>query len=64
MPQLLCQIPAGLLTDAKKKEMLREIVQVTHEAVGSDPKIINVFVHEVEPLDMAVNGEVWTGEKG
>lgn len=59
MPQLLCKIPAGLLTPAKKKEMLREIIQVTHESVGSDPKIINVVVLEVEKSDYAINGEVF-----
>jgi 4-oxalocrotonate tautomerase len=59
MPQLLCKIPAGLLTPAKKKEMLREIIQVTHEAVDSDPKIINVVVLEIERADYAINGEVF-----
>jgi len=58
MPQLLCKIPAGLLTPAKKKQMLGEIVKITHEAVGSDPKIINVVVMEINPSDMVVNGEV------
>ena len=59
MPQLLCKIPKGLLTPDKKKTMLREIVKVTHESVGSDPSIINVVIIEVEPADYAINGEVF-----
>jgi phenylpyruvate tautomerase PptA (4-oxalocrotonate tautomerase family) len=58
MPQLLCKVPKGLLTPDKKKAMLREIIKVTHEAVGSDPSIINVIVMEVEMADYAINGEV------
>lgn len=58
MPQLLCKVPKGLLTPAKKKEMLREIIKVTHESVGSDPSIINVVVMEVEAADYVINGEV------
>jgi phenylpyruvate tautomerase PptA (4-oxalocrotonate tautomerase family) len=57
MPQLYCNIPAGV-PEAKKKEMIREIIKVTHEAVGSDPKIINVIVYEIDPSNMAVNGEI------
>lgn len=59
MPQLLCKIPEGLLTPDKKKTMLREIIKVTHESVGSDPSIINVVVIEVENTDYAINGEVF-----
>jgi 4-oxalocrotonate tautomerase len=58
MPQLLCKVPVGLLTPEKKKQMLREIVKVTHEAVESDPKIINIVVVEIEPSNMVINGEV------
>jgi len=57
MPQLYCNIPKGIPAD-KKKQMIREIIQVTHEAAGSDPKIINVIVYEIEPSNMAVNGEI------
>jgi len=58
MPQLLCKIPKGLLTRESKKQMLREIVQVTHESCGSDPSIINVVVLEVDKEDYVVNGQV------
>ncbi len=57
MPQLYCNIPAGVPAE-KKKVMLEEIVQATHEAVGSDPTIINVIVYEIEPQNLVVNGEV------
>ncbi len=57
MPQLYCNIPAGVPAE-KKKAMLEEIVQATHEAVGSDPTIINVIVYEIEPQNLVVNGEV------
>jgi phenylpyruvate tautomerase PptA (4-oxalocrotonate tautomerase family) len=59
MPQLLCKIPKELLTPAKKKAMLQEIIKVTHESVGSDPSIINVVVIEVDTADYAINGEVF-----
>ncbi|MGY4155527.1 4-oxalocrotonate tautomerase [Bradyrhizobium sp. USDA 4461] len=59
MPQLLCKVPKGLLTREKKKIMLREIIDATHRAVGSDPSIINVVVMEVEKEDYAINGEVF-----
>lgn len=58
MPQLLCKIPKGLLAPENKRTMLREIVQVTHESVGSDPSIINVVVMEVDATDYVINGEV------
>jgi len=57
MPQLYCNIPKGVPQE-KKKQMVREIIKVTHEAVGSDPTIINVVVYEIEPSNMAVNGEI------
>lgn len=57
MPQLYCNIPAGV-PENKKKEMLREIVRVTHEATGSDPSIINIIVYEIPPANLVVNGEV------
>lgn len=58
MPQLLCKVPKGLLDRERKRTMLREIVDATHRAVGSDPSIINVVVMEVEPEDYVINGEV------
>ena len=33
---------AARLTEPRKRQLIRDIVQVTHEAIGSDPKIINV----------------------
>jgi len=42
MPYIECHIAAGL-TKARKTQLIRDIVQVTHESIGSDPKIINVL---------------------
>jgi hypothetical protein len=41
MPFIQAHIAAGL-THAQKRRLIHEIVAVTSEAIGSDPKIINV----------------------
>jgi len=38
MPYIECHIATGL-TKARKTQLIRDIVQVTHESIGSDPKI-------------------------
>jgi 4-oxalocrotonate tautomerase len=48
----------GELSRARKRRLIRDIVQVTHEAIGSDPKIINVLVHEHEETNMSVSGRI------
>jgi 4-oxalocrotonate tautomerase len=45
MPFIQVHIAAGL-TRARKRQLIHEIVAVTSEAIGSDPKIINVVIHE------------------
>jgi 4-oxalocrotonate tautomerase len=45
MPFIEAHIAAGL-SCARKRQLIRDIVQVAHEAIGSDPKIINVVIHE------------------
>ena len=45
MPFIQAHIAAGL-THARKRQLIQEIVAVTSEAIGSDPKIINVVIHE------------------
>ena len=49
MPYIECHIAAGL-TKARKTQLIRDIVKVTHESIGSDPKIINVLLFE-HPAD-------------
>jgi 4-oxalocrotonate tautomerase family enzyme len=55
MPQIYCNIPAGVPNE-KKRAMLAEIIEVTHRATGSDPSIVNVIVYEIEPGNYVVNG--------
>lgn len=57
MPFIQCHIPAGIGETGKKK-LIKEIVKVTNEAIGSDPKIINVLLHE-HPVDsMSISGRI------
>jgi hypothetical protein len=37
MPYIECHIATGL-TKARKTQLIRDIVKVTHESIGSDPK--------------------------
>jgi hypothetical protein len=36
----------------------RDIVQVTHESIGSDPKIINVLLFEHPADNMSISGRI------
>ena len=45
MPYIECHIATGL-SQPRKAKLIRDIVKVTHESIGSDPKIINVILHE------------------
>jgi 4-oxalocrotonate tautomerase/trans-3-chloroacrylic acid dehalogenase beta subunit len=57
MPFIECHIAAGL-TERRKGQLIREIVEVTHEAIGSDPKIINVVLHEHPAANLSVSGRI------
>lgn len=57
MPFIQCHIVAGL-TPARKRQLIRDIVSLTHEAIGSDPKIINVLLHEHPDVNMSISGRV------
>ena len=57
MPFIQAHIAAGL-THARKRQLVREIVQVTSDAIGSDPKIINVVIHEHDETNMCISGRV------
>ena len=41
MPLIEVHIARGL-AEPRKRQLIHDIVRVTHEAIGSDPKIINV----------------------
>ena len=57
MPFIECHISAGL-SEPRKRQLIREIVEVTHEAIGSDPKIINVVLHEYPAVNLSVSGRI------
>ena len=58
MPYIECHISTGL-SQPRKAKLIRDIVKVTHESIGSDPKIINVILHEHPEHNMAVSGRVY-----
>jgi len=59
MPYIECHIATGL-TKARKTQLIRDIVEVTHESIGSDPKIINVllFEHPADNDNMSISGRI------
>jgi len=57
MPLIECHIATGL-SGARRRQLIREIVEVTHEAIGSDPKIINVVLHEHPAVNLSVSGRI------
>jgi 4-oxalocrotonate tautomerase/trans-3-chloroacrylic acid dehalogenase beta subunit len=57
MPYIECHIATGL-TKARKTQLIRDIVQVTHESIGSDPKIINVLLVEHPADNMSISGRI------
>ena len=57
MPYIECHIAAGL-TKERKTQLIRDIVQVTHDSIGSDPKIINVLLFEHPTANMSISGRI------
>jgi 4-oxalocrotonate tautomerase family enzyme len=55
MPFIQVNVPTKLSSEAKAK-LIEDVVERTHEAVGSDRAIINVVVHELSPENVAVGG--------
>ncbi|MDN7182626.1 tautomerase family protein [Caballeronia sp. SEWSISQ10-4 2] len=66
MPFIECHISTGL-THQRREQLIRGIIQVTHDSIGSDPKIINVILHEHPAENISVssriNGEDFKGIK-
>ncbi|WP_433188089.1 tautomerase family protein [Actinoallomurus sp. CA-150999] len=58
MPFIQISIPMRLEDDAKTR-LIQEVIDRTHEAVGSDPAIINVVVHELPQSNMSVSGKIF-----
>ncbi|AJK50104.1 tautomerase family protein [Burkholderia plantarii] len=67
MPFIECHIKQGL-TRERREQLLREIIEVTHDAIGSDPKIINVIIHEHPAGNISVSSRIdgarYGGEAG
>jgi 4-oxalocrotonate tautomerase family enzyme len=57
VPYIECHIATGL-TKARKTQLIRDIVKVTHESIGSDPKIINVLLFEHPAGNMSISGRI------
>jgi 4-oxalocrotonate tautomerase len=57
MPFIECHITHGLTPDRRRK-LIHDIIEVTHDAIGSDPKIINVILHEHDPENVSVSGRI------
>jgi len=57
MPFIVCHIAEGL-SEPRKRQLIREIVEVTHDAIGSDPKIINVVLQEHPAVNLSVSGRI------
>ncbi|WP_372673158.1 tautomerase family protein [Amycolatopsis kentuckyensis] len=57
MPFIQVSVPFALSPDVKAK-LVRDVVDRTHEAVGSDPAIINVVIHELSAANISVGGKV------
>jgi 4-oxalocrotonate tautomerase len=60
MPFIEVHITRGLSL-SQKQQLIRDIVAVTHGAIGSDPKIINVVIDEHEKVDMSISGRIAGG---
>jgi 4-oxalocrotonate tautomerase/trans-3-chloroacrylic acid dehalogenase beta subunit len=63
MPFIQCHIPSGL-TKARKSQLVRDIVKVTNQSIGSDHKIINVLLVEHAPENMSISGRVYGEDVG
>jgi phenylpyruvate tautomerase PptA (4-oxalocrotonate tautomerase family) len=57
VPFIECHISAGL-TQERRSELIHDIIQVTHDAIGSDPKIINVVLHEHPAGNLSVSSRI------
>lgn len=57
MPFIECHITAGLTQD-RREQLIRDIIQVTHDSIGSDPKIINVILHEHPAQNISISSRI------
>ena len=57
MPFIECHIKTGLSQD-RREQLMRDIIQVTHDSIGSDPKIINVIIHEHPATNISISSRI------
>jgi 4-oxalocrotonate tautomerase family enzyme len=57
MPFIECHIKSGL-SQERREALMRDIIQVTHDSIGSDPKIINVIIHEHQASNISVSSRI------
>lgn len=58
MPFIECHIASGL-SQPRKAQLIRDIVKVTNQSIGSDPKIINVVLVEHPESNMSISGRIY-----
>jgi 4-oxalocrotonate tautomerase len=56
MPFIQINVPTELSAVVKSK-LIQDVIDRTHEAVGSDPAIINVVIHELSRANLSVGGK-------
>ncbi len=56
MPFIQCDLQAGL-TDAQKEALIRKMTEVTHKAIGSAYRHINVVLREHPASNLGEAGE-------
>ncbi|GAB7538171.1 tautomerase family protein [Burkholderia sp. 3C] len=57
MPFIECHIKQGLTLE-RREQLMRDIIQVTHDTIGSDPKIINVIIHEHPASNISISSRI------
>ena len=57
MPFIECPYRVNL-SQPRKAQLIRDIVKVTHQSIGSDPKIINVVLVEHPEANMSISGRI------
>ncbi|MCW2721521.1 tautomerase family protein [Pseudonocardia sp.] len=57
MPFIQIDVPTTLSPEVKSK-LVQDVIDRTHEAVGSDPAITNVVIHELTPTNVSVGGRI------
>jgi len=58
VPFIECHVATGL-SQPQKTKLIRDIVKVTHQSIGSDPKIINVILVEHPEANMSISGRIY-----